>query len=208
MINEYKFPLPKGYIVKSISKTKAIQSNISFPCVLKAISPNIVHKSDVKAVKLGIESYDQLIQEMKQMKARLESISLGYEVQGFLIEQMMPSPFIELIIGAKLDPDFGHVIMTGLGGVFVEVLKDISFRLIPISRQDAHEMINELKGKKILDGIRGQAGINKDKLIDLLLLTSDFIQDNPKIFELDFNPVGCSSQGCLVLDERIKIREN
>jgi hypothetical protein len=195
------FPLPWGQTITEITELQGIKLKIRYPCVLKAISPDFTHKSDVGGVILDIQNYQMLEKELKDMINRFNKPPYLYKVTGFLIEEMW-KPQIEIVIGVKKDPSYGHVMMVGLGGIYVEVFQDVSFRLIPITREDAFEMLEELKSKDILRGIRGKP-INIDSLVDLMLQTSQFVEKNPQILEFDMNPVGCTSDSCRVLDERM-----
>ena len=126
------------------------------------------------------------------------------KIEGYIVEKEESG--VELLVGSTYDPMFGPILAFGLGGIYVEVLKDVVFRLIPIEREDATEMISEIKATKILDGIRGQPPINKKALVDLLLMTSEFIARHPEIEELDLNPVFATEKDAIVVDARIILK--
>jgi acyl-CoA synthetase (NDP forming) len=189
-------------LASSLKEALAICNDIGFPVVLKIASPDITHKSDAGGVKVSLKNraevrkaYGEIMASARQKypKARIEGVS----VQG------MARPGIEIIIGMFKDAQFGPVIMFGLGGIFVEVLKDVSFRLIPIVRRDAEEMIKEIKGYSLLQGYRGQEPANIPSLVDTLLKVSDFVERTPGIKEIDLNPVFAYKDSALVVDARI-----
>ena len=175
-----------------------------FPAVLKIVSPDVTHKSDVGGVKIGLEdeaavraAYDDIVGAVKerQPKARIEGVAV----------QAMARHGTEVIVGMSKDPQFGPVLMFGLGGIFVEVLKDVSFRIVPLEEHDAREMIGEIKGRAILDGVRGAEPADIDALAGLLLKLSAFAEANPQVEELDLNPVFAYEDGCIAVDARIVV---
>jgi acetate---CoA ligase (ADP-forming) subunit beta len=183
-----------------------ISRELGFPVVLKIVSPDVVHKSDSGGVKLNLKNaeeagkaYDEIMASVK--KAYPEAKILGVSVQA------MARPGVETIIGVSKDKQFGPVIMFGLGGVWVELLKDVSFRLAPISGYDASEMIREIKGYKLLTGFRGQPPVKIPELEKMLLAVSEFIAANPQVNELDLNPVFASADGAVAVDARIVVAD-
>jgi len=180
----------------------SISQQLGFPVVLKIASPDIVHKSDDGGVRLGLndanqvgEAYDQILGAIRQKhpKARIQGVAV----------QKMARPGVEVIIGMSKDAQFGPVLMFGLGGILVEVLKDVSFRIVPLSRRDAAEMIREIKGYPILEGYRGQEAVDIAHLEESLLKVSDFVEQNPEIRELDLNPVFAYGDGAIAVDARV-----
>jgi len=179
-----------------------LSEQFGYPVVLKISSVDITHKSDAGGVKVNLKNkadvenaFDTIILSCKAAAptARIEGVS----VQG------MARPGIEVIMGMIKDPSFGPVIMFGLGGVFVEVLKDVAFRIVPIEKFDAEDMINEIKGKKLLEGYRGQEPADVAYLQQMLLKLSDFVERTPEIEEIDMNPVFAYRDGVVVVDARI-----
>jgi acyl-CoA synthetase (NDP forming) len=184
----------------------SISQELGFPVALKIASADIVHKSDAGGVKLGLENaravgqaYDDIMAAagQKYPKAKL----LGVAVQK------MARPGVEVIIGMSKDAQFGPVLMFGLGGILVEVLKDVSFRLVPLAKRDAAEMIREIQGYPLLEGYRGQEPVNIAYLEKLLLKVSDFVEQNPEVKELDLNPIFAYSDGALAVDARVIVEE-
>ena len=179
-----------------------LSKEIGYPVVLKISSKDITHKSDAGGVKVNLKdkveverAYDEIMTSAKKKfpNAIIEGISV----------QSMAKPGIEVIMGMVKDPGFGPVMMFGLGGILVEVLKDVSFRIVPLDKWDASEMIHEIKGKKLLDGYRGQDPANIPYLEDMILKLSTFIENTPGIEEIDMNPVFAYKDGAVVVDARI-----
>lgn len=184
------------------AQAAALSAQIGYPVVLKISSVDITHKSDAGGVKVNLKdqaaveaAFDQIMTSAKAgfPQANIEGISV----------QAMAKPGIEIIMGMIKDANFGPVIMFGLGGVFVEVLKDVSFRIVPLEKADAADMIGEIKGKKLLTGYRGQEPANIPVLEDMLLKLSDFVHRTPGIAEIDMNPVFAYQNGAVVVDARI-----
>jgi len=185
----------------------SISRQFGFPVVLKIASPDIVHKSDGGGVRLGLKTasqvskaYDDIMQAIRQKypQARLHGVAV----------QKMARPGVEVIVGMSKDAQFGPVLMFGLGGILVEVLKDVSFRIVPLSRRDAAEMIREIKGYPLLEGYRGQEAVDISYLEELLLKVSDFVEKNPEIRELDLNPIFAYGDGAIAVDARVILEEN
>jgi len=175
----------------------AISADIGFPVVLKIASPDITHKSDAGGVKVGLRNKTDVRKAYGEIMA-----SAGQKYPEANIEGT------EIIIGMFKDPQFGPVIMFGLGGIFVEVLKDVSFRIIPIVRRDAAEMIKEIRGYPLLQGYRGQECANIASLEDILMKVSDFIDKTPEIRELDLNPIFAYKDGAVAVDARMVLEDN
>ncbi len=180
----------------------ALSEEIGYPVVLKVSSVDITHKSDAGGVKVNLEdsaavelAFDDIIASVK--KRYPDAAVEGVSVQG------MAKPGIEIIIGMTKDPQFGPVIMFGLGGIMVEVLKDVAFRTVPLDKNDASDMIRGIKGYKILQGNRGQDPADIEYIEDLLVKLSKFIYKTPEIKELDMNPVFAYKDGAIVADARI-----
>lgn len=204
ILSQANFPInPTGYGT-NLKEVLAEAEKIGFPIVIKVSSQDIIHKSDIGGVVTGIRNIDDLEKEFRQMQLRISQKVPDAKIEGYIIERMESG--IELLVGSTIDPMFGPILAFGLGGIYVEVLKDVVFRLIPIEREDATEMLSEIKAAKILDGIRGQPPIDKKALVDLLLQTSDFINQHPEIEELDLNPVFATEKGVSVVDARIILK--
>ena len=180
----------------------AISDDIGFPVALKIASPDITHKSDAGGVKTGLKNKLEVKNAYKEIMASIRQKYASAKIDGVSV-QSMARPGTEIIIGMFKDAQFGPVIMFGLGGVFVEVLKDVAFRVIPIVRRDAAEMITEIKGYSLLQGYRGQEPANTAILEDMLLKVSDFVEQTPEIKEIDLNPVFAYKDGAIAVDARI-----
>ncbi|MFW9904486.1 MAG: acetate--CoA ligase family protein [Candidatus Thorarchaeota archaeon] len=204
ILSQANFPINPTGFGTNLKEVLAEAEKIGFPVVIKVSSQDIIHKSDIGGVVTGIRNIDDLEVEFKQMQQRISQKVPDAKIEGYIIEKMESG--IELLVGSTIDPMFGPILAFGLGGIYVEVLKDVVFRLIPIEREDATEMLSEIKAAKILDGIRGQAPINKKALVDLLLKTSDFIDQHPEIEELDLNPVFATEEGVSVVDARLILK--
>jgi len=192
----------------AISKEEAISisQQLGFPVVLKIASPDIVHKSDDGGVKLGLETANQVGEAYDQILGAIRQKHPKAKVQGVAV-QKMARPGVEVIIGMSKDAQFGPVLMFGLGGILVEVLKDVSFRIVPLSRRDAAEMLREIKGYPLLEGYRGQEAVDISHLEELLIKVSDFVEKNPEIRELDLNPVFAYGDGAVAVDARVILEE-
>jgi acyl-CoA synthetase (NDP forming) len=180
----------------------AFSNDIGFPAVLKIYSPDITHKTDAGGVKVGLKNAAEVKKAYSEIMASVKEKFPSAKIEGVSVQQMA-RPGIEIIIGVFKDPQFGPVIMFGLGGIFVEVLKDVSFRLVPIEKRDAEQMIKEIKGYALLNGYRGQEPAHIPSLIDILLRLSDFIDKTPEIKEMDINPVFAYKDSALAVDARI-----
>jgi len=194
-------------LASSEDEAVSLSREIGFPVVLKIASPDISHKSDAGGVKVGLKdeqgvsrAYQEIMTSVKQKfpKAVIEGVSV----------QNMARPGVEVIIGMTKDAQFGPVLMFGLGGIWVEVLKDVSFRIVPLTRYDAGSMINEIKGNALLNGYRGSEPASITILEDMLLKISEFIESKPEIKEMDLNPVFAYKDGAVAVDARIIIEES
>jgi acetate---CoA ligase (ADP-forming) len=174
--------------------------------VLKIVSPDILHKSDAGGVLVGLKTEKQVRQGFAAVVKNAQRYNPKADIRGVLVAPMAP-PGVEVIIGTQIDDQFGPTIMYGLGGIMVEVLKDVVFRVLPISRSGAKRMIEETQSAKILDGLRGNPPCDKKALVNLLLLCSDLVEAYPDIEEMDLNPVIVHEQGLSVVDARIILKE-
>ena len=195
-------PVIEARLAKTKKEAIAISKEVGFPVVLKIISPDIIHKSDAGGVKLGLESVSKVGSAFSEMMASIKKNIPGAGIEGVSIQKMATSG-VELIIGMNKDLQFGPVIMFGLGGILVEVLKDVSFRLVPVSKLDAAEMVSEIKGHALLEGYRGQKPVDIASLENLIVKVSEFIEKNPDIEELDLNPLFADGKDIVAADARI-----
>ena len=190
-LSEYGIKVPRGVLIEDLSQIDDIHLN--YPLVVKVVSEKILHKTDVGGVILNLKNREELKKATKEMMEKFHS--------PILIEEML-SGGVEAIVGVVKDATFGHAIMFGLGGIFTEVFRDVTFRVIPISRRDAEMMLTEIKGRKILEGYRGMK-VSKDAAIDLLLKVSRLVEEHPEIEGMDLNPVLLRENDTVVLDAKV-----
>jgi acetyltransferase len=181
-----------------------IAKNIGFPLVMKIVSPQVIHKTEAGGVKIGIDSETEVKKGWKEIVNSVKEKVPDAEIKGILLEEMVKGT--ELIVGTTVDPQFGHMIMFGIGGIFVEVYKDVSFRLVPITSGDAKDMLNDIKGKVLLGGVRGLPGVEPEQLINVLLSVSELVHKYPVIDEMDINPLIITERGLVAVDARILLK--
>ena len=205
ILSEYGIKVPEYSIVTSDSEALVKSREIGFPLVAKIVSDQILHKTDVQGVKVGLQNEEETKEAFLDMHGRL---SKEYDVKGVLLEKMVPKG-IELIVGLQNDPQFGPVIMLGLGGIYTELFKDISFRVLPITKEDALDMINDLKGNTILKGFRGSEPVDLDILCDAIVKIGNLGTDMAKYIDsVDFNPIIVYPQNYYVVDAKILLKTN
>jgi len=192
----------------AISPAEAVSlgRQLGFPVVLKIASPDIIHKTDSGGIRLGLETPEQVEQAYNEITEAAGQKHPGARIHGVSV-QKMAAPGVEVIIGMSKDPQFGPVLMFGLGGVWVEILEDISLRVIPVTRRDVREMIKEIKGYRMLTGYRGQPPVDEAKLEDMLLAVADFVTQSPIVKELDLNPVIAYNDGAIAVDARVLLED-
>jgi len=202
LLREYKIPFPAFKLIKNEKEISGLAEEINFPIVMKIVSPEIIHKTDAGGVKIGIKNEKDAELAYQEIFFKAKKYNKEAQIFGVITYSMIPKA-TEIIIGMMKDPHFGPVIMFGLGGIFVEVLKDISFRILPIEEIDAEEMINEIKGYEILKGARGEASRDIEAIKILLMKISQLSIENPEIKEIDLNPVFVFKKGLQVVDARM-----
>jgi acyl-CoA synthetase (NDP forming) len=202
LLKKAGIPVIETRLAKTKKEAVLLSKELGFPVVIKIISPDIVHKSDVGGVVLGLSSAAQVGRAYSQVISSVKENLPDARIKGISVQKMAP-PGVEIIIGMNRDPQFGPAIMFGLGGVLVEVLKDVAFRLVPVSRLDAAEMVREIKGYALLQGYRGQEPVDIKRLEEVIVKVSEFIEDNPQIEELDLNPLVASGDSIVAVDARI-----
>jgi acyl-CoA synthetase (NDP forming) len=180
----------------------ATAKELGFPVVLKIHSPDIIHKTDVGGVKLGLATATAAGKAYNEIMASAKAKAPSAKLEGVTV-QPMARHGTEVIIGMSKDPQFGPVLMFGLGGILVEILKDVSFRIVPITRRDANQMITEIKGFPLLQGYRGSEPASITALEDMLLKLSDFVEKHPEIKEVDLNPIFAYKDGAVAVDARV-----
>ena len=184
----------------------SISQQLGFPVALKIASPDVVHKSDAGGVKLGLKTPKQVGKAYDDILGAIRKKYPEARIQGVSV-QKMARPGVEVIIGMFKDAQFGPVLMFGLGGILVEILKDVSFRIVPLTQRDAREMIKEIKGYPLLEGYRGQEPVDVANLEELILMVSSFVEQNPEVAELDLNPIFAYSDGAVAVDARVILGE-
>jgi 4-hydroxybutyryl-CoA synthetase (ADP-forming) len=206
ILSAYGFPLPKSILAKTEDEAVEAANNIGYPTVMKIASPQIVHKSDAGGVKVNLSSDEEVRDAFKVIVDNAKKYDDKAEIKGVLIVEMVKGGK-EMIIGSKLEPGFGPVVMLGMGGIYVEILKDVTFRLAPFTDQEANDMISSIKTKKLLEGVRGEKPSDVEKLSECIQRLSQLVTDFREIKELDMNPVLVmeKGEGCKILDVRIGI---
>ena len=204
ILEKYGVSVPKYALVNSKKEAAAASKKVGFPLVMKVVSPHILHKTDVGGVKVGVKKTSEVKDIYKDMSKRL---SKKAPIKGILLEEMVPSG-VELIVGVQNDPQFGPVIMVGMGGIMTEIMKDVSFRMLPITPGDARSMLEELKGAKLLKGFRGSEPVDMDMVCDMLVRIGQMAMDNADyINSIDFNPVIVYPKSYKVVDAKIILND-
>jgi len=191
-------PTTKFQEASNIEQALQAADDIGYPVVLKSLSRQVIHKTDVGGVKLNLQTPQQVEQAFQQIMSRIKPIDPEVKV---VVQEMIP-PGVEIIIGTTTDPQFGPVIMLGTGGIFTELLDDIVFGLIPISEKDGWRMMRSLRGYPLLMGYRGQPKGDLDSLVEILIKVSELVWEKREILEIDLNPVIVGELGSVVVDAR------
>ena len=211
IMKAYGIPIPPYDTAVSADEAVEKSAAIGYPVVLKILSKDVLHKSDAGGVKINLKNEEEVKEAFSEIMENAKKYGEEKGIDVDLSRGVFISDFAdmgtEVIVGVTRDPQFGHALMFGLGGIFVEVLKDVTFRLIPFTEMDAREMVGEIKAAKILEGVRGQAPRDIDALVEVMLCVSKMITENPEISELDCNPTFLyeKGKGALVVDARILI---
>jgi len=184
----------------------SISRQFGFPIALKITSADVVHKTDAGGVKLGLKTAQQVGKAYDDIMKAIRKAYPEAKIEGVSVQEMA-RPGVEVIVGVSTDAQFGPVIMFGLGGIMVEILKDVSFRIVPLTRRDAREMIKEIKGYPLLEGYRGQEPVDVANLEEIILKVSSFVERNPEVHELDLNPIFAYSDGAVAVDARVILGE-
>ncbi len=205
ILKAYGLSIPRSVLAKTPQEAVEIAGEIGYPVVLKIASPDILHKTDVGGVKVGLESPDQVQDAFELMIYRTERYLPDAQVWGCQVQEMAPPGGLEVLIGMNRDPQFGPLVTFGLGGIYVEALKDVTFRVAPFTRLEAEAMLEEIRAKALLEGIRGKPPVDKEAIIDTLLRMGQLVQEFPEIAEFDINPliVYPKGQGAIAIDMRL-----
>ncbi len=208
LLASFGIAVPKSAVVQDTVQAASQFAGLTPPVVLKVMSPDILHKSDAGGVKAGLQTAAEVEQAVRVMMASPQIANA--RIDGFLLEEMAP-PGQEIVVGALRDPQFGPLVMVGLGGIFVEVLADVAFRICPITRLDAEEMLDELKGAALLKGTRGRRPASREAIVDTLLKVGGerglLMTHAEDIREADINPLIVSESGAVAVDARFILTE-
>lgn len=200
--SEYGIPVNKFSLAKTEKEAVEQAEKIGYPIVMKIVSQDIIHKSDAGGVLVNLKSADDVEAGFKKILSNAKKYNPDAKIEGILVQEMAPQG-IEVIVGAIKDPQFGQTVMFGLGGIFVELLKDVNFRVAPLTEEDAKDMITKLKAYPLLNGYRGAAPADLDALTTILCNTSRLVMAHPEIKELDLNPIMAYPKGATTVDARI-----
>ncbi len=202
LLRDYGIPYPDHGVARSAEEAVDIAARLGYPVVLKIVSPDATHKSDVGGVIVGLDNDSSVADAYGQIVATVREHTPDANIQGVLVSRQADAG-LEVIVGALDDAMFGPTVMFGMGGILAEVLKDVTFRVVPLERRDAQEMIREIRGWPLLEGVRGHPGYDVESLIEVLLAVSRMVAERPEIEELDLNPVRLFEQGLMALDVRV-----
>ncbi len=202
VLAEAGIPVVETQLAATKDQAVELAKKAGFPVVLKIVSPQITHKSDVGGVKLNLADADAVASAFDEIVASAKKAVPEATIEGVSVQKMAKAG-VEVIIGMTKDPQFGPVLMFGLGGILVEVLKDVAFRIVPLAPRDARQMVRDIKGYPLLEGYRGSPPSDVAALEDMLLKLSAFVEAHPEIAELDLNPVFAYPDGAVAVDARI-----
>lgn len=199
---EYGIPTPPFRVATSARNAAAFAGELGYPVVLKIVSPEIIHKTEIGGVAVGLSSSDAVESAYLRMIESVRARNPDARLVGVLVQKMAPES-TQVIVGSIRDPQFGDTVLFGLGGVFVEVLNDVAFRIAPLEERDAREMIHEIRGYSVLAGYRGSPPADQDALVNIILSASRLVTENPQIDQMDLNPTMVYERGATVVDARI-----
>lgn len=206
LLKKWRIPVVKQVLAKTEQQAAEAAKKLGYPVVLKISSPDVLHKTDVGGLVVGIEDEEALKKAYADILKNVKKKQPKAKIAGILVQQMVSGKDVrEVILGSKLDDTFGPVVMFGLGGIFVEVLEDVAFRLAPLNPSDAAQMVQEIKGYPVLGGARGQKPVNFKALEDTLVKFSKMVASEKKIQEMDINPLFVDSRGVLAGDIRVLV---
>ena len=209
VLEAYRIRVPPSQLAQSAEEAGQWADQIGYPVVMKIVSPDILHKSDIGGVRVGIRSRQEAMDAFELMMLRVRRFAPNADLRGVAVQAMVESGR-EVILGSTRDPQFGPLVMFGLGGIYVEVLRDVSFRVAPFGRRHAERMLEEIRSAPLLHGARGERPCDLDAIVSSLLIVSQLVTDFPEILEMDINPlkVGEPGAGAIALDARITIAES
>lgn len=205
LLGSIGIPTPRSGIAENMEEAVRIAESIGYPVVLKVISPQIIHKTDVGGVITGAKNKTDVKRDYSTIIENIKRKNPEAEIIGILVEKMV-SPSTEVIIGGLRDSQFGPAVMFGLGGIFTEILKDVSFRLAPIKKEEAFEMMEDLKGYPLLNGYRGRSPLDMESLSHAIVAVSEIMAMIEDIQEIDLNPIFLYTKGLIAVDARIILK--
>ena len=200
----YGIEVPQEGLATSSDEAVGLAEEIGYPVVLKIVSPDILHKTEAKGVLVGLSSSDEVSSGYDSIVENAKAYNADASITGVQVQRMLPEGQ-EVLIGAISDPTFGPVVTFGLGGILVEVLRDVTFRLAPTSPDEAAEMVDGIRTSELLHGVRGQAGVDRQALADMIQRVSELVSDFPEITEVDLNPVLAREDGAIAVDARFVV---
>lgn len=203
LLARYGIPVNEGCAACSADEAAEGARHIGFPVVVKVLSDKIIHKSDLGLVELNICNPDGVHQAYGRIVTKAKNI----DPEARVVVEAMADPGTEVIVGANRDPQFGPTVLFGLGGIFVEVFKDVSIRVAPVDRAMALDMVKEIKGYPILKGVRGKKGVDLEALADIIVNTSRLMMEEGNVMELDMNPVMAYEEGAVAVDARALLKD-
>jgi acyl-CoA synthetase (NDP forming) len=206
LLRSLGIPTTQMKLATSKEEAVAMSRKIGFPCVLKVSSEDITHKSDAGGVKVGLADEEAVAHAYDAIMASCKAKFPAAVIEGVTVQDMA-RPGLEVIVGMATDPQFGPVLMFGLGGVWVEVLKDVSFKLVPLTKGDAAKAVREIRAARLLDGFRGSDPVDTSALEDILMRVSDFVAKTPAVREMDLNPIFAYPKGAMAVDARVILGE-
>lgn len=207
LLSEYGISVPKYLVAHSEKEATEAGEKLGFPLVMKIISPDIIHKSNLGGVAMNVINSLQIKKAYKNIISQVREKKPDAKIDGILLYKQAPEG-VEVIVGVIRDPQFGPTVMFGLGGIFVEILKDVSFRVCPVSRNDIDEMLTETEGIKMLQGYRGQPRRDVNAISKIIMRVSKLVLDYSVITEIDLNPIIVYERGAIVVDAKVFLNKN
>lgn len=205
LLSEYGLPLSGYSVATNAQEAVTAATEIGFPVVLKIVSPDIVHKTEAGGVKVGLGTPEDVSTAFDTIIAKAKRYKADADIHGVMVTSMAEAG-LEVIIGAVRDPQFGSVVMFGLGGVLVEIFRDVSFRVAPLTKADALKMLDEIKSAPLLKGYRGDTPKDIEALVQALVTVSTVMEENPEIKEIDLNPIFVYERGIVAVDARVILK--
>jgi acyl-CoA synthetase (NDP forming) len=202
LLADYGVPVTREKLVKNAKAAAAAANELGYPVVVKACAPDLTHKTELDAVRLNLPD----AKSVRKAVAELKTATAGHKLQGFLVQEMVKGQR-ELVMGLIRDQQFGPCVMFGLGGIYTEILRDVSFRVAPLTKQDAREMMAEIKGKKILEAFRGMAAADQELLADSLVALGKIGLDHSQVKEIDVNPLILTKAGAPVAVDALVVMD-